>query len=211
MTGIGGSLVAILLFSISLFPMVIRSAPKAPITEAVCNARQIGMALFEFETEYGAFPNSVSAKEVKSQTESRLWLTDRTSNDVFTQLIASQIAQSEGMFYAEAKGMKRRPDNVFDTDATVLEHGECAFAFVSGLTTTADRDTPIVFGPVIPGTTTLDQKSCEGRAAVLKIDNTVMSLPINFDGKIILPNGLDLLDPRQPFWHGKAPDVKWPK
>ncbi len=24
-------------------------------------------------------------------------------------------------------------------------------------------------------------------------------------------NGLDLLDPRQPFWYGKAPDVKWPK
>jgi hypothetical protein len=36
-------------------------------------------------------------------------------------------------------------------------------------------------------------------------------LPINSSGKIILTNGLDLLDPRQPFWDGKAPDVKWPK
>ena len=64
---------------------------------------------------------------------------------------------------------------------------------------------------MIPGTTTLDQKSCDGKAVVLKIDNSVTSLPINSAGKIILPNGLDLLDPRQPFWHGKAPDVKWPK
>ena len=29
-------------------------------------------------------------------------------------------------------------------------------------------------------------------------------------GKVII-NGLDLRDPRQPFWHGKTPDVKWPK
>jgi hypothetical protein len=33
---------------------------------------------------------------------------------------------------------------------------------------------------------------------------------IDSPGKIIY-NGLDLLDPRRPFWHGKAPDVKWPK
>ena len=92
----------------------------------------------------------------------------------------------------------------------MLEHGECSFAYISGLDSKCHPDTPLVFGPVIPGTTTLDRSSCDGKAVILKIDNSVMSYPINSAGKIII-NGLDLLDPRQPFWHGKAPDVKWPK
>ena len=33
-------------------PMVIRQRKKADQTEAVSNARQIGLALFEFENEY---------------------------------------------------------------------------------------------------------------------------------------------------------------
>ena len=114
------------------------------------------------------------------------------------------------MFYAEAK-FTRRSDEIFSSDATILEHGECAFAYVSGLSATGDPDTPLVFGPVIPGTKTLDQKSCGGQVAVLCMDNSVRTYPISSAGKIILTNGLDLLDPRQPFWDGKAPDVKWPK
>lgn len=179
------------------------------ISEAVSNARQIGMALFEFETEYGKFPDSSTAAAVRARTGSTLALPDRTSNDLFAQLIASGICGTEHMFYAKAKSM-RRPDGVFATDATILEHGECAFAYISGLPTAGDPSTPIAFGPVIPGTSTLDRKSCEGRAIILRIDNSATSLPINSAGKIIV-HGLDLLDPRQPFWHGKAPDVKWPR
>lgn len=70
--------------------------------------------------------------------------------------------------------------------------------------------TPIAFGPVIPATRTLDVKTFGGKAVVLKLDSSVSSLPIDSAGKIIY-NGMDLLDPRQPIWHGKAPDVKWPK
>ena len=104
----------------------------------------------------------------------------------------------------------RRPDDVTTTDATVLAHGECAFAYISGLSTADGPNTPLAFGPVIPGTSTLDRKSCEGRAVILRIDNSVSTYPINSSGKIIV-NGLDFLDPRQPYWRGKAPDVKWPK
>jgi hypothetical protein len=46
---------------------------------------------------------------------------------------------------------------------------------------------------------------------VLTIDGKVTTHAISSSGKIILPNGLELLDPRQPYWHGKAPDVRWPK
>lgn len=63
---------------------------------------------------------------------------------------------------------------LFHSDATILEHGECGFGYLS------------------------------------ELDNSASTYPINSAGKILV-NGLDLLDPRQPFWHGKTPDVKWPK
>jgi hypothetical protein len=63
---------------------------------------------------------------------------------------------------------------------------------------------------VIPATSRLDPTAFDGRAMVLKLDNSVMSLPINPDGKI-MANGHDLLDPKNPLSGGKVPDVKWPK
>ena len=204
---IGGGSVVLLLLLALFFPR--RRGPH-DVSEAVSNARQIGLALFEFESEYGKFPDSSTAAAVRRDSGTTLALPDRTSNDLFAQLIASGIAGSERLFYAKAKSM-RRSDGDFTTDATILEHGECAFAYISGLSTTANPATPLAFGPVIPGTATLDRKSCQGRAVVLRVDNSAMTYPITPAGKIILPNGLDLLDPRQPFWHGKAPDVKWPK
>lgn len=71
-------------------------------------------------------------------------------------------------------------------------------------------DTPIVFGPVIPGTRNFDKKANGGTIVVLRNDNSVSGIPIDPAGKLTLL-GLDFLDPRQPYWHGKAPDVRWPK
>ena len=178
-------------------------------SETVNNARQIGLALYEFETEYGSNPDASTVAAVKLATGSMLSLSGRSSNDLFAQLFASGIAQSEGMFYAEFRG-SRRPDNVFHSDATILEHGECGFAYIAGLKSTDDPSTPIVFGPVIPGTKKLDRKSCEGKATILKLDNSVTTLSIDSSGKIIYL-GRDLLDPAHPIWAGRPTDVKWPK
>lgn len=181
------------------------------IRNATSNARQLDLALFEFEGEYGRYPDSSTAAEVKRNTGSTLTLGDGTSNDLFAQLLAGGFASSERIFYVDAKSA-RKPDDIFDTDELALAHGECAFAYIPGRALWAsDRHIrPMVFGPVIPGTSSLDPKSCDGKAVILWVDNSVTSLPIDSSGKVI-HNGLDLLDPSQPFWHGKAPDVKWPK
>jgi hypothetical protein len=189
--------------------MTIRARKRHPVTDAINNARQVGSALNDFESEFGKFPDSSTVAVIRRTTGSTLTLSDRTSNDLFSQLFATGMAQSEAPFYAKAMSA-RKPDGIFSSDATLLEHGECGFAYISGLDSKSDPDTPLIFGPVIPGTTTLDQKSCYGKAIVLNICNSATTYPINSAGKIII-NGLDLLDPRQSFWHGKAPDVKWPK
>lgn len=179
------------------------------MTEAISNARQIGLALDEFRNEYGRFPDSTTAAEVERKSGSTLTLSNRSSNDLFAQLIAANITRTERMFYANAK-LAIKPDDVCNTDATALAHGECVFAYISGVDPNANPGTPIAFGPVIPGTMTLDLKSNNGKAAVLRLDYSVTSLPINSSGQILYGR-TPLLDPRLPYWNGKAPDVKWPK
>ena len=209
MLWIGGISVVIVGMIFLIAPLVFGSRKNPDLVKAINNARQIGIALFDFESKYGKFPDSSTVPAVQRDTGSTLTLPDRTSNDLFAQLIASGIAPGEHMFYAKAEFM-RRPDDIFHSDSTILEHGECAFAYISGLSYTGDPSRPIAFGPVIPGTATLDRKSCDGYAVVLRLDGSVSRYQINSSGKII-SNGFDLFDPRQPFWHGKAPDVKWPK
>jgi hypothetical protein len=205
------ALILILGFWIFLLWMTRPRPHHYPIREATGNARQLGLALFEFESEYGKYPDASTAAAVRAETGTKLVLSDRTSNDLFAQLLVGRLASSEKMFYVDAKSA-RKPDDIFDTDESILAHGECSFAYVPGRAFWAsDRSIrPLAFGPVIPGTSFLDHKSCDGKAVVLWVDNSVKSLPINSAGKVIV-NGLDLLDPRQPYWHGKAPDVKWPK
>lgn len=189
-------------------PMVIRSKMRSEQTSAVNNLRRIGIALFEFETEYGSFPDSTTAAVVKANTGTKLRLTDRTSNDVFVQLLAAGLGE-EKMFETFSKATQR-PDGEWSTDKTALAHGETGFAIILG-SSAGNPSRPVLFGPVIPGTTIFDAKTFDGKAIVLKLDNSVTSASINASGRAMMMKGHELLDPNNPIWGGKAPDVRWPK
>lgn len=205
LVGVGIGSIAMLVAA----PLFTRKRRHEGMTEAVNNARQIGLALFEFGSEFGKFPEPSTAAEVRRRSGSSLTLGGSSSNELFAQLLVAGISYSETMFHMGTKSSKR-PDNIFNSDATILAHGECSFAYVMGLDPNGNPSTPHAFGPVIPGTRSYDGKTRDGRIAVLRLDNSVGSYPLNSAGKVII-HGLDLLDPRQPFWGGKAPDVKWPK
>lgn len=72
--------------------------------------------------------------------------------------------------------------------------------------------------PVVPGTWKFDPKPFNGEAIILFLNssgaglpgNSATVLPIDKNGDVLL-NGMNLFDPRQPFWRGKAPDIKWPE
>ena len=178
-----------------------------PIMEALTNARQIGLALFEFETSYGKFPDSTTSVDVITNTGSRLPLGTKTSNDFFRQLIAAEIAQSESMFYSKTTGV-RKPDNVFYS-THALEKGECGFTYFLGAMVTDNPGRPIVVAPMIPGTDRFDPLPFEGKAVLLKVDNSVTSLPIDKHGHVII-DGRNLMDPHHPIWDGHAPSIAWP-
>jgi type II secretory pathway pseudopilin PulG len=202
-----GSIVVLLLMGL-FAPVVLKSRKASDRTEAINNIKQIGLALQEFDSTYGCFPDASTVARVKADTKTPLTLGTASSNQLFRQLIATGL-NSEKPFYAKLKGA-RRSDDLFTDDAHALAPGECSFAYVAGLSSSMDPDTPVVMTPMIPGTTQFDTKIYAGKAVILKLDNSASAIPINSSGHAVL-NHMNLFDPRQPFWHGKVPDLKWPE
>ncbi|RYD21689.1 MAG: hypothetical protein EOP88_10525 [Verrucomicrobiaceae bacterium] len=189
-------------------PLVIRRSCHSGHTESLHNVRSMGLALFEFETEYGSFPDATTIALVREQTGSSIPMGTSTSNDFFRQLFASGIASSESMFYARSPGA-RKGDNFFE-GSRALEKGECGFTYFLGAKSTDRPDRPLVVAPMIPGTDRFDPKPMEGRAVVLKRDNSVMSILIDKHGHLIF-EGRNLMDPHHPVWEGHAPSIAWPE
>ncbi len=189
-------------------PVTIRSGPhRGDQSEAVNNARSLGIALFEFEREFGSFPDQGTVSAVRAKTSTDLDLRSKSSNDFFRQLIASGIAQSEPMFYAKINGT-RKPDGVF-TKGEALKTGECGFTYFLGGKSTDNPSRPLVVTPMIPGTDRFDPKQFDGKAVVLHLDNSVSSYPLDKDGHLMI-DGRNLMDPGHPIWDGHPPVIAWP-
>ena len=178
-------------------------------TETLNNIRRLGLALSEFDAEYGRFPDKSTIPLVQASTGTKLTLDDSSSNKLFRQLIAAGL-KSEKLFWAPLEGGPRKPDDVFGTDGSALRAGECAFAYIAGLKSSDAPEAPVVMAPLIKGKRAFDRLSFHGKAVILFLDNSAKSLPIEKDGRVML-NGMDIFDPRQPYWKGKAPDIKWPE
>lgn len=166
-------------------------------TEAVSNARQIGLALYEFQTEYGRFPDETTAGKIRLKSGDHLDLGNTSSNDYFRQLIATEIANAESMFYAKAAYTKR-PDNMMESGAKALAPGEVGFGYLmdgkSSLDPKGNPSRPLVCAPLaMEGKTVssqfFDKSINEGRAVVLRMDNSVQSLRIDPDTQRALMPG----------------------
>jgi hypothetical protein len=190
-------------------PVVIRSHTAPDRTEALNNIRQIGMSLFEFDSEYGKFPDASTITAVKESTGTSLHLGDASSNQLFRQLIATGW-KSEKPFYCRSASSPRKPDDIF-TPGKALVVGECGFGYVAGLDSTLAPGTPFVFAPLIPGTRRFDPKPFQGKAIILRLDNSATAMAIDAKTGQVMQNGMDIFDPRQPWWGGKAPDIKLPE
>ena len=210
-----GVIVASILFIQALLtaPLMIRARKKADQTEAISNARQIGIALLEFETEYGAFPSAATQAQVSMNFPTSVvkGSVGADSNGFFKQLFVAGLTQSEAMFYAKVKG-SRRPDGDISTNAKALEKGEVGFAYITGLTSKDDPNTPILLAPMIPGTTMFDPKAFKNseHAVVLRVDGSASSYKIHKDGRIY-DKGIDLLSSKHRVWKGKKPDIRYPE
>ena len=69
-------------------------------------------------------------------------------------------------------------------------------------------ETPVIVSPLIPGTTRFDPRPFDGKAVVLRLDYSAKTETIDSSGRVMI-GGMDIFDPRQPWWGGKTPDIKW--
>lgn len=159
-----------------------RARKKADQTEAINNAKQIGLALFEFEIEYGSFPDAQTAAAVALATATPA-VSGGTANDLFRQLLRSGITQSEAMFYAKT-GYTKKPDGIFTSNAQALDIGENAYGIIqradgSGLSAAGNPSRPVIATPFqVAMGGTFDYDQYDGKAVILKLDNSVISVPI---------------------------------
>ena len=189
-------------------PMIIRQQKMANRSEALSNAKQIGIVLYQFNEEFGSYPNAETAKLVADKT-STTQITGDSANARFRQLIASQITINEQMFYAKSAGTNK-PDGFIDGDFA-LQYGECGFGYIDNISSNTPDARPIVMTPFVPGTTEFDPKPFDGKAIILWTDNSVHTYPIDrTTGKVII-DGKSILDPDHPVWAGTPPNLVLPE
>jgi len=189
-------------------PMVIQMKKKGDRAEAINSARQIGLAMMQFEADYGSYPSDATAKSVaeESNTDPE---SGTSSNAYFRQIIRSGIVDSEFPFYCRASRV-RKPDGNTSGDSA-LEPGECGFAYVSNLDPKGETPRPLAMAPFVPGTTDFDPMPYDGKAIVLWTDGSVRTLPIDRNTKQVIFEGRHLLDPDHPVWAGKPPVIALPE
>lgn len=197
-----------------LSPNIIVCPKNRDRSEAVSNAKCLGLAFYTFQDDYGSLPSEDTVRMVKDKhPNSTAKLGNTTSNDFFRQLIASGVINQEKPFFARTSNC-RRPDNVM-TGEKLLEKGEVGFAYVVSHASDKEGNFPIAFTPLVKGKLLFDYEGAKkyfggNKVVVLWTDCSVTIETVNKDGRVIL-NGKDFFDPSQPYWHGIAPKVAWPE
>jgi len=187
-------------------PAILRSRKKADQTEAVSNARQIGISLMDFDTEYGSFPDTVTAAAVAAATETTV-VSGASANDRFRQLIRAGIVESEAIFYAKT-AFTRKPDGIINGEEA-LKGGEVGFSFFvkadgGGLSSAGNSGRPILVTPSkesLLATGDFDPDPFDSKAVILKLDNSVTSVNIiKASGRILLSGKAPLATGEDTVW-----------
>ena len=181
-------------------PMVIRQRKKADQTEAVSNAKQIGLAMLEFDNDYGSYPGTTSLSQLETGGPV-IGTATGSSNNFFKMFFQAGLTQSEAMFYCKAKGTKKPDDNASST-TTALAGGEVGFGYATegteGYASSGNPARPLVMAPLLVGggsAATFDPAPFDKNAVLLRGDNSVISLKIKTDNTVAQGTGTNAVNP----------------
>lgn len=174
-------------------PMILKQARKADLAAAVNNGKQIGLAMFEFQADYGgAYPGTKTIDKVKlnftdaASKYTGLGVAD--SNGCFLALFAAEITQSEAMFYAK-DGLTTGNPNGIITPADALKAGEVGFGYVlngtEGLTAAGNPSRVLAMTPLTALGTGFNPDPFDKNAVLLRIDNSVTTAKIDKTGVVM--------------------------
>jgi prepilin-type N-terminal cleavage/methylation domain-containing protein len=151
-------------------PVVLKQQKKANATQAINNAKQIWLLLFEYDQDNGAYPKAGTS-----------------SNKNFQVFGEDGYTSSEEIFYAKtAIAGFTKPDGDVSSGKFAAA-GEVGFAYVEGCSTGSVSSTPLVAAPPLAAddTAKFDANAFGGTAVVLQNDGGVKTYRIP-DGGIIL-------------------------
>jgi len=122
-------------------------------TEALNNAKAIAGGLAAFKEEYGTYP-SAETREVLLNREGYDNIRDADdANAYFAQLVATDIIDDEGVFYASGVRGAIKGDNIKGTADKLLSKGENSFIYLMTKDqkplTDISSMTPLVMAPAI--------------------------------------------------------------
>jgi type II secretory pathway pseudopilin PulG len=201
-TGYIGILVLVASLAGLTAPLVLRQKKKADQTQAISNARQIGLALLEFEADYGRFPNAETAPLV-AKSSSTPAVIGSSSNARFRQLFPAGITASEAIFYVRTSSTQKPDGDVAGSNA--LAPGECGFGYIENVRTDDGVPRPLAMAPFKAGSGEFDPMPFDNKAVILWSDNSVRSHEIDRATGEVMIDGRNLLDPEHPVWGGVPP------
>ncbi|KAB2641597.1 MAG: prepilin-type N-terminal cleavage/methylation domain-containing protein [Verrucomicrobia bacterium] len=197
-------------------PAIIRMTKKGPLMVAINNGKNMVMALTEFSTEYGNFPDKETAKAVTDKTGSTLNLNGDTANDYFRQLIASGMTKSEEPFFATSSISTKKPDNIM-TGSECLKGGEVGFGYIMNGMSAIEADTNriIAVTPLLNNSAKgeFDANPLDGKAVFVGLDSSVKTYVIRQDNKKVVVGSKTLLETGEGTIWGSdiKPVIKVPK
>ena len=200
-------------------PVILSKVKEGYKTEAVQNIRQIGVALFSFEQEYGSYPCDSTAEDVRAANPDLPYSFGNTfANDFFRQLIATKKVDQEKPFYVKCAYTKK-PDNIM-TQGKCLAPGECGFAYIMASQTeplssgSGRSDRPLLASVVYNCRTdgSFDPDVFGGKAVLGRIDQSVTTDNVRSNDKMVLVAGKKLLEAgKDSVWgDGVNPIIKPP-
>ena len=171
-------------------PTIMKNKAVADRTEAISNARQIGINLFAFDEEYGSFPGNDTAEDVKESTGTALNFGGTFSNDYFRQLIAT-VGKSEKIFWAKTAYSKKKPDDIIEP-GKALEAAEVGFGYImanqeEGQGSSGEGNRPVVVTPLYKAQTNweFDAEAFGEKAIILRLDSSATAEQIRTDNRYV--------------------------
>ena len=166
-------------------PVVLKQQKKAAATEAVNNAKQMFILLFEFDQDNGRYPGDATTMSTGALAAS--------SNEAFREFIINSAIDTEELFYC-ANGLAVPPDGdlgAAPTYANAMVANECGFHYLLKNATTAHSvnspsGVPLVITPgdaLAPtGASPFAINPFGGRGVILYNDGSCKSQPITAVG-----------------------------
>ncbi len=199
-------------------PVLLAQRKKADHAKAIQNAKQVGYALFNFESDEQQYPDENSESLFTGDDSDAVLSSAGGSNQLLSQLVAGGYVDQEAPFYCKTK-WSREPDNN-QTEGQLLKGKEVGFSYIldggDGMSSSYNSAIPLLVAPVkkeggdSDDGGEWDDDPYNGRSVVLRIDMSAVDPKIT-KGEIKLKSKLGLFETGNgSVWGDANPEIEHP-